>query len=129
MKVWKGNIGTSTEEDVEEISNGLAKVMNGVEVNGLGSKIGIWNIRGMGTSDKQKEVVNLINSENLSICAVLETRLKSSKLQKVCDKVFRNWEWDSNMQHCSKGCRIALGWNGDEVQQTLVLKEKNYGIH
>ena len=27
-------------------------------------KFGIWNIRGMGTSDKQKEVLNLIQSEN-----------------------------------------------------------------
>ena len=42
---------------------------------------GIWNIRGMGTSEKQKEVLNLIRDEKLKICAILETRLKANKLQ------------------------------------------------
>ncbi|GKD14073.1 RNA-directed DNA polymerase, eukaryota, reverse transcriptase zinc-binding domain protein [Tanacetum coccineum] len=31
-------------------------------------KIGVWNIRGMNTSEKQKEVVNLIRSEQLNEC-------------------------------------------------------------
>ena len=77
---------------------------------------GIWNIRGMGTSEKQKEVLNLIRGEKLKICAILETRLKANKLQRICDRMFDRWEWVSNMQCCSKGCTIVLGWDGDDVQ-------------
>ena len=55
-------------------------------------KIGIWNIGGMCTSKKQKEVLNLMYNENLKIYAILETRLKSTTLQKACDKIFSNWE-------------------------------------
>ena len=46
-------------------------------------KAGVWNIRGLNTSDKQKEVKNFIVSKNLKICAILETRLKSKKLQQT----------------------------------------------
>ena len=82
----------------------------------MDQKIGIWNIRGMGTSDKHKEVMNFIESEKIKICAVLETRLKAKKLQGICDRMFNRWDWVSNMQCCSKGCRIVLGWNSDDVQ-------------
>nr|GEX28763.1 hypothetical protein [Tanacetum cinerariifolium] len=36
---------------------------------------GSWNIRGMSTSTKQKEVQNFITKERLHVCAVLETHL------------------------------------------------------
>ncbi|GKA19272.1 zinc knuckle CX2CX4HX4C containing protein [Tanacetum coccineum] len=53
---------------------------------------------------------------------ISETRLKSRKLQKACDRVFHGWEWDSNMMYCNKGCRIAL----DDGIQRKVLKEGSY---
>ena len=43
-------------------------------------KVGVWNIRGLNTFEKQKEVKNLMVSENLKVCVILETRLKSKKL-------------------------------------------------
>ncbi|GKF43377.1 RNA-directed DNA polymerase, eukaryota, reverse transcriptase zinc-binding domain protein, partial [Tanacetum coccineum] len=82
-------------------------------------KIGVWNIRGLNTVEKHNEVINLVVSENLQFCDVLETRLKSKKLVKICDRVFRGWEWTSNMQDCSKGCRIVIGWNEDTNIQVL----------
>lgn len=78
-------------------------------------RIGTWNVRGMGTSDKQKEVAKLIVEEKLHVCTVIETRLKSSKLVKACDAAFGSWNWISNIQHSRKGCRIAIGWNSDVV--------------
>ena len=78
-------------------------------------RIGIWNIRGMGTSDKQKEVAKLILEEKLQVCAAIETRLKSNKLVKACNSAFGNWTWISNMNQCKKGCRISIGWNSDVV--------------
>ena len=91
-------------------------------INDIELKIGVWNIRGMNTVDKQREVKNLISSEKLKICAILETRLKSKKLHKTCDKVFQGWEWTLNMQCCTKGCRITLGWDEQEVSIQVLNK-------
>ncbi|PWA65133.1 RNA-directed DNA polymerase, eukaryota, Reverse transcriptase zinc-binding domain protein [Artemisia annua] len=104
-----GNVDTSVEDVVSD-AEGIAKNM---EVNEF--KMGVWNIRGLNTLEKQKEIRNLIASEKLKVCAVLETRLKSKKLQGICDRVYQSWEWTSYMQNCNKGCRIVLGWDQQEV--------------
>lgn len=83
-------------------------------------KIGCWNIRGMCTTEKQKEVRNFIAKERLGICAVIETQIKRKKLYKIGDSIFRNWEWVNNMNYCDKGCRIMIGWNGDLVNVNVI---------
>nr|GFA09996.1 hypothetical protein [Tanacetum cinerariifolium] len=65
---------------------------------------------------------------------ISETRLKSKKLVKACDRVFQRWSWVSNMQDCIKGCRIVIGWDDDETSvqvihktsQSIFLNEKRY---
>ncbi|GJX28468.1 RNA-directed DNA polymerase, eukaryota, reverse transcriptase zinc-binding domain protein [Tanacetum coccineum] len=57
---------------------------------------GCWNIRGLSTSEKHKEVRKFISDESLSVCAVIETRLKAKHLQKVRDFVFQSWSWLEN---------------------------------
>ncbi|GJW90404.1 RNA-directed DNA polymerase, eukaryota, reverse transcriptase zinc-binding domain protein [Tanacetum coccineum] len=74
----------------------------------------------MNTFEKQNEVMNLIRSEKLNVCAILETRLKSKKLAKACDRVFQRWNWVSNMQQCTKGCRIAIGWDENETSIQII---------
>ncbi|GJS22552.1 RNA-directed DNA polymerase, eukaryota, reverse transcriptase zinc-binding domain protein [Tanacetum coccineum] len=101
-------------------------------------KIGVWNIRGMNTSENHNEVMNLVKSENLKVCAILETRLKGKKLRKACDRIFQKWNWESNMQKCSKECRIVLGWDFDstsvqilhQTSQSIfcVMSSKSYNI-
>ncbi|GJX44527.1 RNA-directed DNA polymerase, eukaryota, reverse transcriptase zinc-binding domain protein, partial [Tanacetum coccineum] len=120
------------EEDVLEVNNSTANVMRDKDISGIKEmflvkiymeyKIRTWNIRGMNTLEKQNEVINLIRSENLKICAVLETRLKSKKLVKACDRVFQRWSWVSNMQDCIKGCRIVIGWDNDETSVQVIHK-------
>lgn len=78
-------------------------------------KAGIWNIRGMSSSIKQDEVVNIIREERLNVCVILETHLNSKQLNKVCDRVFGNWEWFSNMRYSEKGCRIIVSWNPSHI--------------
>ena len=65
-------------------------------------RIRSWNIRGLSTSDKQKEVKNFIMEEKLQVCAVLETHLKSKKIDKTCERIFGRWNWVTNMQYCHK---------------------------
>ncbi|GJW00228.1 RNA-directed DNA polymerase, eukaryota, reverse transcriptase zinc-binding domain protein [Tanacetum coccineum] len=57
------------------------------EISGVAKCIGENEVKGLSTSDKQDEIVKLIQEEKLQICAVLETYLKS--------------------------CRIMVGWNDD----------------
>lgn len=57
-------------------------------------KIAAWNVRGLGK--KVKEVKDLIENENLNVCAVLETRVKEAKVSTICNKMFGDWLWASN---------------------------------
>ncbi|GKA59381.1 RNA-directed DNA polymerase, eukaryota, reverse transcriptase zinc-binding domain protein [Tanacetum coccineum] len=90
-------------EDVINISSGSAKIMSDNEIH----------------IEKQNEIRNLVQSEKLQVCAILETRLKNKKFVQTCDRVFNGWEWTSNMLQCSKGCRIVIGWNDDTNVQVL----------
>ncbi|GJY16874.1 RNA-directed DNA polymerase, eukaryota, reverse transcriptase zinc-binding domain protein [Tanacetum coccineum] len=50
-------------------------------------KIASWNIRGMSTGNKQKEVRNLIRNENLQMCSIIETHIKANNIKEICEKV------------------------------------------
>nr|GEX52696.1 hypothetical protein [Tanacetum cinerariifolium] len=56
------------EEDVMKEMNGIDKIIKGNDVKGLSS------------SEKQKEVVNFIREEKLHVCVVLETHLKNKRI-------------------------------------------------
>ncbi|GJZ52112.1 RNA-directed DNA polymerase, eukaryota, reverse transcriptase zinc-binding domain protein, partial [Tanacetum coccineum] len=51
-------------------------------------QIAAWNVRGLGKNYKQNAVKELLIEEKLSICAILETRLKGPKVKRIGDKVF-----------------------------------------
>nr|GEX02576.1 hypothetical protein [Tanacetum cinerariifolium] len=101
-------------EDVLEDNNGTAKVMADNVFDG------------MNTSDKQNEVMNLIISEGIKVCSILETRLKRKKLQKTCDRIIQGWDRVSNMKQCSKDCRIMVGWDPDTSVQVELEREKKF---
>ncbi|GJU84292.1 RNA-directed DNA polymerase, eukaryota, reverse transcriptase zinc-binding domain protein [Tanacetum coccineum] len=78
-------------EDVMEVNNGTTKITKDNEISG---------IKGRVMNDDSYRI-------KIGVCDMLETRLKSNKLQKAYDIVFQRWDWVSNMQECSKGCRIV----------------------
>ncbi|GJT15613.1 RNA-directed DNA polymerase, eukaryota, reverse transcriptase zinc-binding domain protein [Tanacetum coccineum] len=106
-----GEIDPGEINDVYCDENGIAQGM---------FKIGCWNIRGLCTSDKQKEVRKFMEDEKVSICAIIETRIKSKKLQEIGDGTFRQWEWINNMRYCDKGCKIIMGWDSDKVNLNML---------
>lgn len=61
------------------------------------------------------EVKKLIAKHNVSICYLLETRVKQVKLGKVVGKMGRQWKWAHNYSFSHKG-RIWVGWNIDYAQ-------------
>ncbi|GJR68766.1 RNA-directed DNA polymerase, eukaryota, reverse transcriptase zinc-binding domain protein [Tanacetum coccineum] len=84
------------------------------------------DIRGLNTSKKQKEVVNLIRSEQIQVCAVLETILKNKKLHSTCDNLFNGWSWVSNMKECDKGCRIVVGCDNSDTCVQVINMTSQY---
>ncbi|XP_022030438.1 uncharacterized protein LOC110931350 [Helianthus annuus] len=87
-----------------------------------------WNIRGLNRPLKQTEVRQVVRENGVSFCAVLESHVEVSKLDKVCRSVFSNWEWTSNGGQCDKGTRIIIGWNTD-VFDIMVLAQTSQVIH
>ncbi|GKC39342.1 sugar transport protein 13, partial [Tanacetum coccineum] len=51
-----------------------------------------------------------------------------SNLHKLCTSVFRHWDWASNNAWCTKGTRIILGWNHNDVD-VMVLTQDDQTIH
>ena len=83
-------------------------------------KIATWNIRGMCNEIKQNEVMKFIENEKVQVCAVIETHLKIKSISKVCDRVFGNWNWISNVMHSPTCCRIVVGWNTSVVNVMII---------
>ncbi|KAL4560438.1 hypothetical protein LXL04_032589 [Taraxacum kok-saghyz] len=71
----------------------------------------IWNVRGLCNSSTQKEVASMLNRNRVSMCALLETRMHVSWINKVCKKIKESWHWYSNANMCRRGTRIAIGWD------------------
>lgn len=49
--------------------------------------IGFWNIRGLNSLSKQKEVCKLINNLNLNVFGNHETKIKKDNMEKVWDRI------------------------------------------
>nr|GEU94941.1 RNA-directed DNA polymerase, eukaryota, reverse transcriptase zinc-binding domain protein [Tanacetum cinerariifolium] len=90
------------------------------ETNGIVMSMEDNDVKGLSSFEKQKEVVNFIIEEKLHVCVVLETRLKSKRIDKVCSSIFGRWNWFINMRYCNKGCKIMVGWNKDEVSMSVL---------
>nr|XP_043620341.1 uncharacterized protein LOC122592208 [Erigeron canadensis] len=84
----------------------------------------VWNIRGMNNVVKQNEALQIMKNERAHVCAFIEIHLKMNSVNKVSNKVFRNWDWVSNVQHSPSSCRIVLGWNSDMVRLMVIEKSK-----
>nr|GFA24024.1 hypothetical protein [Tanacetum cinerariifolium] len=102
--------------------NGL-KGASTPDVNVSMCSIASWNIRGLNFSPKQKQVRQVVYENKLSVCAILESHAHESKLEKLCSYVFNHWEWISNGSICSKGTRIIVGWNRNDVDVSVITHD------
>ncbi|CAH1435588.1 unnamed protein product [Lactuca virosa] len=88
----------------------------------------VWNVRGLNKAIKQKEVIDVIRSNNLGICAVVESHVKVLNLKNVCVKTFGQWDWVSNNSNCEAGTRIIVGWN-PRLFDVMVISQSRQVIH
>ncbi|KAJ9566105.1 hypothetical protein OSB04_002071 [Centaurea solstitialis] len=92
------------------------------------SGIAAWNIRGLNSPNKQKEVRDFIGTNGVSIFAALETHVRADYLHTVCGGVFRLWPWFSNHVYSTTGTRIIVAWNSREVD-VMALENKEQFMH
>ncbi|GJY56041.1 hypothetical protein Tco_0455156 [Tanacetum coccineum] len=59
---------------------------------------------------KQSEVLQVVNENQLNVCAILESHVDLSCLSNVCSKVFHSWEWTSNASLCNLQSQRRLLW-------------------
>ncbi|CAH1436138.1 unnamed protein product [Lactuca virosa] len=110
--VGKGNVGNESN-----------KMKNSMMVQGNSkSKDGISQ------AFEEKEVIDVIRSNNLGICAVVESHVKVLNLKNVCVKTFGQWDWVSNNSSCEAGTRIIVGWN-PRLFDVMVISQSRQVIH
>ncbi|XP_038976970.1 uncharacterized protein LOC120107675, partial [Phoenix dactylifera] len=80
-------------------------------------RVGKW--RGLNDPFKHSEVQQLIRKERLSLCGLVETKVKERNKEKVANTIFRNWGLLCNYNASSHG-RIWIGWNPQEVDVVLI---------
>ncbi|XP_021991402.1 uncharacterized protein LOC110888172 [Helianthus annuus] len=72
--------------------------------------------------------MNNQNSEGASTPGDNESHVAVNKLNKICEKIFRNWKWTSNGGMCHRGTRVILGWNADDID-LMVISQSDQVIH
>lgn len=66
-------------------------------------KILTWNVRGLNTSDKQKEVKSLMLTHDPEICCLVETKIKDENKDAIAKSAFGDWELVENNEYHENG--------------------------
>ncbi|KAJ9564713.1 hypothetical protein OSB04_000679 [Centaurea solstitialis] len=79
-----------------------------------------WNIRGLNEFSKKKVVRDHISRHGVKVCCLLENKVCSKNLSKVCLEVFGGWFWLSNNSSGVGRTRILVGWDPKVVKVELI---------
>ncbi|XP_056698108.1 uncharacterized protein [Spinacia oleracea] len=82
-----------------------------------------WNVRGMNDPSKVGDIKNFVNVNQISVVALIETRVKLKNSSKIQNKFGAQWHWVSNYDHSDRG-RIWIGWKHRVVTFTVVYKSE-----
>ncbi|KAL9240966.1 hypothetical protein vseg_015129 [Gypsophila vaccaria] len=89
--------------------------------------IGFWNVRGLNCLAKQKEIKWFLQNNKVELFGLLETRFRSSNLNKVLANLDTEWSICTNYSH-HPGGRIWMLWN-PMIIQVLSLEIEAHAIH
>ncbi|XP_031282090.1 uncharacterized protein LOC116140622 [Pistacia vera] len=90
-------------------------------------KLASWNVRGLNSPLKQKEVRHLISSNKIAICGILETRVREPNFEVTKSLTFGGWDVIHNYVCCPNG-RIWVAWNPSLVRFEII-QSTNQAIH
>lgn len=77
-----------------------------------------WNIRGLNKSNKQSVIQEWIRKNSFQFGCLIETKVKESKVEKVMNKIFGDWNIVSNYEFSRLG-RIWVTWNKQTKVQVV----------
>ena len=69
-----------------------------------------WNVRGISSVSKQKEVKKMLSSRSLGLVSLLETKVKTKTMGTMYQSIFSGWCFCTTSQ-CSEGGRVIVAWN------------------
>ncbi|XP_070051572.1 uncharacterized protein LOC142173617 [Nicotiana tabacum] len=78
-----------------------------------------WNVRGPKAPNKQNEVTFPCNKEKIGLIGLLETNIKSSRIDQIANKIFGGWHYITNLESHYNG-RIWILWRSDYFNVTLI---------
>ncbi|GJZ81658.1 hypothetical protein Tco_0646652 [Tanacetum coccineum] len=99
--VWSDDMMEVSENEVEEVNDATASFMVQNELSN-DSDVSMTHVR-------EDEVKLFIREECLSMCAIVETRLRKKSVNTVCERLNAGWAWTSNAVESRKGCIIIVG--------------------
>ncbi|KAI3704112.1 hypothetical protein L1987_74325 [Smallanthus sonchifolius] len=119
-------------EEVESEVDGTASLMR------TDSPVGSPDCRnqdwGTGTcslntlTEDMDHLMRLINMHGISICGILESHLKPDNIQVVCRKLFKGWNWITNMVYCDSWVRIIISWDPC-VTDMMAIEQNDQAMH
>lgn len=86
-----------------------------------------WNIRGLNSPIKVKEVKQFISKYKVDPLVICETRVKFHNKDKIRNKLARGWLWKDNYEDSPRG-RIWVGWN-PQILDVQVTKYHEQFLH
>lgn len=69
----------------------------------------VWNVRGLNSPQKQKDIRSLLLEWKVGLVCLVETKIKPSNFDKVYQCLFQGWCISSNFNYV-KGGRILVAW-------------------
>ena len=91
-------------------------------------KFACWNIRGMNSRIKQKEIKYSIKKLGISLYAVIEAQIRGEALPNACSNTFGLWSWVSNVLLCDRGTRIVISWDST-IMDVMVMEGHDQYVH
>lgn len=84
-----------------------------------------WNIRGLNNRNKQNEARNFINSHNIKLFSLLDTRVKMKNLGNVYLNLCSGWCFTHNLS-CHENGRIMMGWCPNSFNLNIQTMNSQY---
>ena len=79
-----------------------------------------WNVRRVSASPRAKVVCRWLKEHDVGLVGLLETRVKTSHINKLAGNIDRSWNWTHNGQLLNK-VRILVGWIPDLVKVQVAI--------
>lgn len=111
-----------------EIGNGAAMEAHDVEMGTLSlsmDKILTWNVRGLNSAKKQKDVHDFIHKFVVGLVGLMENKVKVTNLDNLYQRVFADWCFTSYSSYHAGG-RIVLACNPSSFTVNIIAASSQF---